>query len=146
MEAYASTVWEITPHCKGQILPTSAASYWERLAWLRILSTHHFVLNKLQKWHKSLYLPSRIAHQLVEVNWSTQKVEFLCFVDIVYQKMFKIAPNRLRNDPYQPAHFGKNTENGWIFFNSVKRRWKYIKFALRITKKLNLTSDPPLPP
>ena len=35
-----------------------------------------------QKWsirgetgHKSLYLPSRIAHQLVEVNWSTQKVE-----------------------------------------------------------------------
>ena len=45
---------------------------------------------------------------------------FLCFVDIVYQKTFKIVPNTLRNDPYRLPHFGQNTENGRIFFNSVK--------------------------
>ena len=115
----------ITPHCNGQLLLTRAAPFWERLAWLRILSTH---LIKLKKWHKSLNLPSRLGSP---VGWSQLKywkggkmTIFLCFVDIVYQKMFKIVQNRLRNEPYRPPHFGQNTENGRIFLNSVKSIWK----------------------
>ena len=128
---------------------TRAAPFWERLAWLRILSTHHFLLIKLKKWHKSLNLPSRLGFaswlKSIEVlkRWKMDHIFVFCGHSL--SKTFEIDPKRLRNEPYRPSHFGQNTENGRIFFNSVKRRWKYIKFSLRIAKNLILTSDPPPP-
>ena len=121
-----------------------------------------FVQQSSLRMHNWLLLANQKAGRtkvFVFTLWNTFCIIFshLMLIKVHFLALFWlfdqwISPNGLKWPPRAPRgpHPPRQNRQFWVngseFSNSVKRRWKYTKFAIRITKNLKFDPDPPLPP